>query len=422
MEESPQSIPVDKLFRHSFLLLVANQIGSFANLLFHAVMGRMISKVQYGVLASMMGVVLIIGTPMDAIRTALAYYSSRLTADGRRGDIRPLVMRWASSLSSIGLLILLFVLAFRLPLAAFFKLDDATPIVLTGLLLFGSVALPVLTGALQGLQAFVWMSIHQQSWGIVRLVVGASFVVWIAQTAEWGLAGQLTGVVASGILGVVGLVSLLRGEKPTGNALERSHLYFLQSLAVLAAFAVLMNADVVMVKHFFTPEQAGLFARAATIGRMIIFTPMPIAMAMFPKVTSAGAISRRDWTLLFKAVLLAASIIAVAGGAVLVLPRLALLVLYNDRSPDAAMVHLVRCMLLAMSPLGLGYIVMNFELAQHRFRTALTLVPCAIAYVVGVSIWHDSVLEVAGVLAVCGVAALVLLMVGLPWRQRVSPD
>ena len=68
------------LLRHSFLLMAATQVANVSNLLFQMVMGRALTEVQYGVLSSMLGVVLVVATPMEAVRTAFAHFAARLAA------------------------------------------------------------------------------------------------------------------------------------------------------------------------------------------------------------------------------------------------------------------------------------------------------------------------------------------------------
>ena len=104
------------------------------------------------------------------------------------------------------------------------------------------------------------------------------------------------------------------------------------------------------------------------------------------------------------------------------LAKWALLLLFNDRAPTADMIRLVRYVMWAMSPLSMVFLLMNFELARHRFRQAVLLLPCAVVYVLGVARWHDTVLEVAGVLAVVNLSAVVLLAAGLPWRKSERGD
>ncbi len=405
---------------HSLVLMAATQVGSVANLLFQMVMGRALSVEQYGVLASMLVTIIIIATPMDAIRTAFAHFSARLDAEGRASEIRLLVNRWFRDVLWFSVPVLLLACLFGRPLSVFFNLESRVPILLTGVMVAASPFLPILAGAFQGVQAFVWMAATSQGWSLVRLILGGALVLLIAPVAALGLVGQAVGLIVSIALGWVGLRVVLGAAPATVDLPKGVTTYFLRSLLVLGGFAVLMNADIIMVKHFFAPEDAGLFARASTIGRSIIFLPMPIALAMFPKVTSDGAVSSHNWVMLFKALLFAAAIILSAVLLTSLLPKLALLVLFGDHAPTDAIVRLVRAVVWAMSPLGLAYVILNFEMAQHRFKPALTLVPCAIAYVVGVSLWHQTVFQVAAVLATVSCTAVILLALGLPWK-KTSP-
>jgi len=405
------------LLRHSFLLMAATQVANVSNLLFQMVMGRALTEVQYGILSSMLGVVLVVATPMEAVRTAFAHFAARLAAEGRLGDVRALVWRWVRGLTAFGVPLAVAGLVFSGPIAHFFRLETRAPVIITSIMIGGCPYLPIFAGALQGIQRFGWMAISQHGWSVVRLLAGSGLVLAVARTAEWGLVGQTLGVCASLGMGIWGLHRAIGPVPATGEPTRGVKTYFFWSLLILGGFAVLMNADIIMVKHYFEPREAGLFARAGTIGRSIIFLPMPIALAMFPKVASHGAVSEHNWKTLLKAVVLAGVLIAVAMAGFTLLAKFALLLLFNDRAPGDDMVRLVRCVMWAMSPLSMVFLLMNFELARHRFRQAVLLLPCAVAYVLGVARWHGSVLQVAAVLATVNVTAVVLLAAGLPWRK-----
>ena len=405
------------LLRHSFLLMAATQVANVSNLLFQMVMGRALTEVQYGVLSSMLGVVLVVATPMEAVRTAFAHFAARLAAEGRLGDVRALVWRWVRGLTAFGVPLAAAGLVFSGRISHFFRLETRAPVIITSIMIGGCPYLPIFAGALQGIQRFGWMAVSQHGWSGVRLLAGSALVLAVARTAEWGLVGQTLGVCASLGMGIWGLHRAIGPVPATGQPTRGVKTYFFWSLLILGGFAVLMNADIIMVKHYFDPVEAGLFARAGTIGRSIIFLPMPIALAMFPKVASHGAVSEHNWKTLLKAIVLAGGLIAVAMAGFTLLAKFALLLLFNDRSPTPEMVRLVRCVMWAMSPLSMVFLLMNFELARHRFRQAVLLLPCAVAYVLGVARWHGSVLQVAAVLAVVNVTAVVLLAAGLPWRK-----
>ena len=178
-----------------------------------------------------------------------------------------------------------------------------------------------------------------------------------------------------------------------------------------------MNADVVMVKHFFPDaNEAGLFARAATIGRTMVFLTMPIAMAMFPKVTSTGSTDAHNWKTLISAILYVVVILILAACLCAFFAWVPLRIIYNDRAPDAEMIRLVRWVVCAMTPMGLTYLLMNFQMAQRRFKPSYSLLACAAGYVIGVSLFHETVWQVVTVLGIASLLSAVLLIFGLPWK------
>lgn len=409
----------DHLLRHSILLMAASQVGNISSILFHMVMGRWLSPSEYGVLSSMLGVVMIAGMPLGALGTVLTFFTAQLLQQNRAGDIFPLMRSWALKLLVISIPLLAIGMSFSQPLAEFFKLPDRSALFMALVILTIIFFTPVIGAPLGGIQAFGWASVSGMSWGVVRLVVGGALVCFIAASAKWALVGHGVGVIVSVGIAMLGLRIILRRAHSTGNALPGTHAYLWRTIVVMACFAFLMNADMLIVKHYFSPDQSGFYARAATIGRMIVFLPMPIAGAMFPKIVSNGAMSEQHGKLLWKALFYTALIIVPGVLFCAIFPQVPLGVLYHDWQPDAAMCRLVRYTIWAMSPLGLAFIIMNFELGQNRFRMTLPLILCVAGYLAGVSIWHASVLQIVAVLATVSVLAMLALVKSIP-RQNAS--
>lgn len=74
-------------------------------------------------------------------------------------------------------------------------------------------------------------------------------------------------------------------------------------------------------------------------------------------------------------------------------------------------------MALALAPLTLLTVLMNYELAQRRFRIMIPLYLCAGGYVLGVMRWHETLFQVVGVLGAMSVAALSLSLVVVKSRR-----
>jgi len=409
----------EKFFEHTALLFVASLVASVTNMLFHVIMGRTLSHAEYATLTAMLNVVNLINTPIEAVRTAVAHFTTRLIEEDHARDIKELVALWCKRISWFTVPTVVIGFAFARPLAAFFQLESTAPILLTTVILAISPYMAITMGSLLGLQAFVWMSLAVQSWSVVRVVAGWLFVILIAPYAIWGLNGQILGVVVSTGLGLGALHVIVGRSRPSGKQRGwREHYYFGSSLAALAGLAVLMNADMILIKHYFPADEAGRYARAFVIGRIVIFLTTPIALAMFPKVVSEGDASLQDWKTLSRAVLTTLVIVVSAVVGVLVLPRLPLVVLYGSEAATPEAVGLLRAVIVAMSPLGVTLVLTHFELAQHRFGTVPSLLFCAAVYVVGVVIWHDTIAQIITVLGSVAALSIVLLLVNLAWKGR----
>lgn len=403
----------DKLIRHSLIVFIFTHTVSVANMLFQMVMGWNLSVAEFGVLSSMLGLMMAIATPMAAIQNTLAHYSANLIREGRDADIHGMVRQWANRiiLISIPLLVLLFVL--RNPLSSFFHLATPWPLLLVGLALFVSSLSPIFGGALQGRQAFVLMGVPGLTGGIARLLLGGFLVFAIAPEAVCGLSAHALGALCGTVLVYLFYrISFKRTGRVESNP-ERSDRYFWASLTALFSFSILMNMDVVLVKHYFKdPADFGNYARASTIARSLVFLIQPVAGAMFPKVTSRGNVTDYQRFTFIRALALATMVIA---GAVLLctlFPGIPLLILYRDATPTPQMIALARMVCWAMAPLGLVFMLMNFELARRRMLCALPLAVCAAAFLVGVALFHASLWQVIIVFLAISLSTL-LVLIGL---------
>ncbi len=60
--------------------------------------------------------------------------------------------------------------------------------------------------------------------------------------------------------------------------------YGAPSAVALFSLTALISTDVVLIKHFFHPEEAGAYAAVATIGKIIFYFTAPIGSVMFPMI------------------------------------------------------------------------------------------------------------------------------------------
>jgi O-antigen/teichoic acid export membrane protein len=274
---------------------------------------------------------------------------------------------------------------------------------------------PLLYGALQGLQAFGVLSILGQAQALLRLGLGVACVLWIRAGADLALAGHLVAVSLILFAGMGWLRRRLNRpafSERTDRTPPAGWGYAVRSLIVLAAAGILMNADVVLAKRYLDPSVAGVFARAATVARAIVFLPAPIALALFPRVASSGMLRAGDRRLLQHAVgLVTLLILAAVGVATWALPWI--YPLLTGGESDASTLFLARSLLWALSPIGIVILLLNFAMAQHRFSACYPVCAGAAGYLGAVALWHRTPGDIVRALAGFGFLSLLVLVIRL---------
>jgi O-antigen/teichoic acid export membrane protein len=411
------------LLRHGSLLMAGTLVGAVCNAGFHMVVGReqVLPNAEYGSLVAMLGIILVASTPMLALQNTLAHFTSKLLQDGRREEVMDLFLHWVQLFAAVSLALVAGAVVFRAPLAAFWGGVDPRLIVLTFAVLAATLWMSLFYGLMQGVQSFGWLAFAPQAWGATRLALGAAFTLLISATALAAVAAQGVGVA---VVLALGLWAVARLRLPRAAVAARrprgTYRYLGAAFFCLGGFAMLMNLDTAMAKHYFDAETAGLVAKAATIARTAVFLPVPIATALFPKVTTTGELTDASWRLLGRALAFAGLLITGAVAICLVFPQLPWTILYGRWPAEVAApaAALTRAMALAMAPLALAYLLLNFEMAQRRFAWCLALVPAGLAYVAGVAGFHDHPLQIAAVLGTLNLIVALLLLAGILVQRR----
>lgn len=292
------SLLFDKLTRFATLqtaqqglfLMAASAAGSLLNFAYHFVTGRMLGPADYAALAALISVMATVSAPMGVSQVLLSDVTARLLVSDSKGEIRQFLQRFVAALGVFAIVVMGAVALASGQLSQFMHLTSRAPVLVLALTLGPALILPALGGSLQGWQDFQGMSIAGLIGAALRLTAGAG-LVWLG----FGVSGALGGLLVSGLAGVGFTAFLLArrliGVPPQPSTITLKELVQVASQVGLAtlAFTVLTNADVVFARHFFPAEQAGQYSAAATLGKIVLFLPGPVATLMFPKASARHA-------------------------------------------------------------------------------------------------------------------------------------
>lgn len=393
-----------------------------SNLAFQMLVSRRLPDVEYALLAAFLAFLGILSYPLLTLTTGLGHYCSLLRREQRAGDIRRLVFKWLVLTGVPALFICSAVIYFNQPIAAFMHLDRAAPVIIAGAVLPALFWFPVLSGAAQGLEMFGWNTASAIFGAFLKFALGAGLVWFWYPACGWAMMGHSAGVYLSVAVLLLGLFLALRHVGSSAAQLPSLRLYLGQSLFVQIAFAVLMNADVILVKHFLPADTN--FPYASTLGRIVAFMPMAIAFAMFPKVSSSGAFNEEHRRIFLRSFAYTTLCVAAAALFCLIFPALMLRILFGIREAGPELIYLSRLMTIAMASCAMLNTTIQFLLAQRHFRGLAVTILSAVLYILAARAYHHDSADIA--LAAIGFNTLALITslisaLGLKTSNAVTP-
>ena len=185
----------------------------------------------------------------------------------------------------------------------------------------------------------------------------------------------------------------------------------------MAVVTVLSLYDAILVKHWFAPNAAGVYAAAAVVGRATYSAVAFIPAILMPRVVHLSSGGRSTARVLAAGIAATAAPMLIAVAAVGLAPHLVMAVMAG-RSFDAATAYALPLSLaagtLALTNLGATYLV-----ARRRFAVVPWLLAAGCAEIAWLSLAHGSLAAVAW--TVCAGHAATLVVTGaalLVGRER----
>ncbi|MCA9941224.1 MAG: oligosaccharide flippase family protein, partial [Anaerolineales bacterium] len=293
--------------RQGMVLILGTTLAYGLDYLFNLVAGRILAPPQFGTLVALAGAGQVLVVASRVIQTVITRYvtefqsgpdgATRTAAFFRR--IFPAAWAWGG-----GVTVLLLLLS--VPFARFLRTDDVPAVMALVIAAVLMAVRPVVGGVLQGTQRFAALGSVQIVQAGLRLVAGVLLML-----AGWGAFGAMAALpVASGAALLFGLWLLGKDVwRPTPGA--RHQVAFADLLrygsyagAGLIGYALLANMDAILARRFFTPEMAGNYGAAVTLGKVVQFFPLAIVMILFPKAAQRRAEKRDPAGILLPAMLI----------------------------------------------------------------------------------------------------------------------
>jgi O-antigen/teichoic acid export membrane protein len=271
-------------------LLVATTVGNVLAYGYQVLMARLLRPEEYAVLTALFGILILESISSQVIQSATAKLAAQYRARDEQEALHAFVRRWTVRVGGGAAVLGAIVALLSGPIAGALALPPLS-VALLGLTLFLAPIFTFGLGLLQGLARFVWMGTALIAQAGTRLAVGLALVL-----AGFGVDGAFTGATAAIAVSLAfvaaPLLPLLRAARGSVVAHElgaSETRFFVLSAVVLLAYAALTNVDAVLARSLLPPDEAGAYAGAITMGKIVLFAPIAIGFLLLERTARGHA-------------------------------------------------------------------------------------------------------------------------------------
>ncbi|HEV8534117.1 MAG TPA: oligosaccharide flippase family protein [Candidatus Limnocylindria bacterium] len=384
-------------------LLAATTMANVLGYGYQVVMARLLRPEDYAILIALFGVLILESISSQVIQSATAKLAAQYRARGDEAALHLFVRRWSVRIVIAVAALALLVVLLAGPISSALALPAFT-VVLLGASLFFAAVLTFALGLLQGLARFGWMG------SVLIVQAGARLTLGVALVAMGtGVYGAFTGATAavgvSLLFAIVPLLPLLRAARGATALVELGRdetRFFALAAIVLLAYAALTNVDAVLARTVLAPGEAGAYAGAVTLGKVVLFAPIAVGYLLLERTSRAHARGEPTERALFLAlgfVLATSGLVALA---YVVAPAFFVALVVGDQYPATvavAPIYGIAALANALLSLWIAYFV-----GRGEMRVGFLLAAAVIAEIALLLLVATDALSVARIVLVVALA------------------
>ena len=373
----------------------------------------MLSVSEYGTFTALVSIMVLIGAPLTTLLMIVSRKVSAYRSNLYESDRTNLFYIINLKILLFLVLIVLILIIYLENVQNFLLIESSTQLYLLIIMMFVAFPQSVNNAYLQGLQYFKWLSLTGVLGTLLKIIIS-----FILISAGFGVSGAMGGIIISSLIMLILIYVILRPSlkgKISGYQ-GGAHFSIKSAIPVLlanVAFVVMTQIDMVLVKHYFSEQDAGLYAAASILGKAVMYLPGGIAMALFPMVAGNHAAGKSSSHLLLQAVGITAILCTIGALFYYFFSDIIVVLLYGENYRSAG--GILKYFGFAMIPMALILVAENFLIAMGKVIFAYLFIILTPFQLLAIYYFHDSMLNIVFILAISGII-LTIFGYGLLWR------
>lgn len=371
------------LFSGSMIMILGSNAINFFNYIYHFIIGRLLAPAQYGELAALFSLVSLISMIPTSFGLVIIKF---ISASKNKNETDSLINWMEQKIWILAVFLVFIVLIFSSFFANFLNLKNSFPIIVISFTFVFGLPSFFYRSVLQGLLKFKENIFSSIAESLLKLLLGVSLVY-----LGFSVSGALYGLILAALAGLIIARfyvkdHLAKKEKLKINIMPLLIFYvpvFIQTIS----YTSMSSADLILVKHFFHAQEAGIYAAISNLGRIILFGTGPITAVMFPMISQKSSRGENAHKIFIYSFLLTVLIAALILALYWFFPDLAIKSLYGSSYLNAA--HYLFWFGVFMFLFTMSSLLISYYLSLGITKIVIFPLLASVAQIFGIWFYHN---------------------------------
>ena len=399
----------------SVILLTGSGLTTAINLAYNILVARFLGPKGFGQAT----VVYTLLTLLSGVTLSFQIVSTKVVAQQSRAEDKAAVYRgFHRAAWACGLVVAVILLLFQHSIADYLNLPDSALVALLAVGAAFYVPLGSRRGYIQGTYGFRRLAINVVLEGAVRL--GGSFLLILSGL---GVRGVIEANAAAVAVAYLAIAPKLAARVPNPLSLSYALRETSQALIFFCGQVLINNCDIVLVKHFFAAQEAGLYAAVAMVGRVIFAFSSAVVNTTFPLVAGTRNEERKDLRVIATSLLLVLSSGSILALGLCIAPARIWTSLFGagfEIDGRYSLPYLLALYAFTTVVYSLSVVIITFEMSYKIANTSWVQLAFSGIVIAGICLFHSSLHQVIMVQLV--LMAVLLVFVALPFLINSLTD
>jgi O-antigen/teichoic acid export membrane protein len=273
------------------IMLLGSALVAVVNFAYNVVTAHALGPVEFGHASLAVTLLMLASAITLSFQLVVAKFVAKNPSSAAKLTVFRRVKKDAWMLSSS---IAVALAVFSGPITRYLQLPSQAVVMLMAAAILFYIPLGVRRGAFQGVCDFTRLAGNLVLENTIRFLAAVLLIgLLLAQGAQTAMLGAVAAITVSAVAAycLPRLSPGLRAASREPRALAEMAAPALEGMQASVFFVgqvVINNIDIVLVKHFFPPRTAGLYAAVSLIGRVLYVASWQIVSAMFPIAAKSG--------------------------------------------------------------------------------------------------------------------------------------